>query len=582
MNKPQHNFIQNSKTAQFGLFLYCMGFMALSSVPLSGQTPLDSLYFSFPMRKEPQCLLSSNKAEDMRNILAGPVLMDGPSLMFYSRSGYVLFSMTGAVLDSHSVFKDNKKLSPDNPGRLMLAYPVDSKTLLYCRREGDSLFVYEKKIYRKGLFRVIGPPYSNLLDIEVTRLFNVANNTVIDETASKSFLLPNLVGFTSLAKGKKWWTLDKFYSFMSPVICMDDQAFNSFYPGLLSDQKTDVQKSIINPLGTFCSDGRWSYFGVHSSTCSTEPESHQVLYLCDQAGNLLFTTQLLKQVVTDDVLDYDKKRNTNYTVKRPAQFVCQPANDENGNLFYGTIDFDVRTIEVRKRVFFHYSPRLIEQSPDDEDRVGLQRRFTYKPVSVACKEPDKTPSLETGFTMRDEQGKRRKATMKDVSCKRFCVMVRREPIADMKKRFSQMSVVLPPYVKHVRDSLAKVATASCPYNVTLYYDEREKIRSFYYGVGDEVLSARVLAVTAKTEIFVRVDLKDRAEILVFLQDGAFLNRFTFNRQDFKKRKDIIAVSDDQTIVEEDYERIKEDYSYFKWELSTAIAPQIIAWDEKKK
>jgi hypothetical protein len=518
----------------------------------------------------------------MRNIIAGPVFMDGPSLLFYSRNGYVLFGMTGGLLDSHSVFKDNRKLSATDPGRLTLAYPVDNKTLLYFQRNGDSVVIFEKKICRRGLFPVIGNAYANIKDIEIARLFNLANNVVMDETAPKSFLMPNLVGYSTLTNGKKWWTLDKFYSFMSPIICMQDQAFCSFYPGLLSDQKTDVQKSIINPLGVFSIDGRDYYYGVHSSTCSTEPESHQNLYLCDQAGNLLMTTQLLKQVTTDDVLEYDKKRNTNYTVKRPSQFVCQPAIDENGNIYYGVIDFDAKQFEVKKRLFYHYCPRIVEQSPQEEDYVNAQRRFTCKPASVPCKDPDKNVSTETGFTMRDEQGKLRKASMKDVSCKGFCVMVRREPIPDMKKRLSQSAILIPPNVKRVRDSLAKAPGTACPYNVTLYYDEREKVRVFYYGPGEEVLAARVLTVTPKSEIFVRVDLKDRAEIVAFTQDGLFLNRFTFNRQEFKKRRDIAAVLDDGAVMEEDYERIKEDYTYLKWELSTSIPPVMTAYYQKKK
>jgi hypothetical protein len=303
--------------------------------------------------------------------------------------------------------------------------------------------------------------------------------------------------------------------------------------------------------------------------------------LCDNAGNLLLTTQLLKQVVTDDVLEYDKKRNTNYTVKRPSQFVCQPAFDEIGNIYYGTLDFDAKQFEVKKRLFFHYCPSVIEQAPEDEDLINAQRRYTCKPGAISCKEPEKNVSMETGFFVRD-QGKRRKALVKDVSCKGFFVLVHREPIPDMKKRLSQSAAGLPPNVRRVRDSLAKLPTMACPYNITLYYDEREKVRVFYYGCCDEVVAARVLMVTAKSEIFVRVDLKDRAEIVAFSQDGSFLNRFTFNRQEFKKRKDIIAVNGNGAVIEEDYERIKEDYTYCKWDFSTSIPPVVTAWDQKKK
>ena len=518
----------------------------------------------------------------MRNILAGPVLMDGPTLLFYSRNGYVLYSMTGSVLDSHSVFKENKKLSWSDPQRLTLAYPVDNKTLLYYQRKNDSIEIFEKKLFRRGLFPITGPAYAGIKDIETARLFNLANNVVLDETAAKSFLMPNLVGYTSLTSGKKWWTPDKFYSFLSSIICMQDGEFCSFFSGLLTDQKTDVQKSIINPLGAFFREGRWYYYGAHASICSTEPESHQFLYLCDQAGNLLLTTKMLKQVVDDDVLEYDKKRNTNYTVKRPSQFVFQPAIDENGNLYYGAIDFYSKVIEVKKRLFYHYCPRITEQSPDNEDLINAQRRFMCKPATAKCKDPEQNTSTETGFVVRDAQNKRRRASMKDVSCKGFCVLVHREPNPELKKRLAQTTTALPPQVKRVRDSLAKLSTLACPYNVTLYYDEREKVRVFYYSPCEEVVAARVIAKTAKSEIFVRVDLKDRAEIVIFLQDGQFLNRFTFNQRDFNKRKDIVGVTDDGTVVEEDYETIKEDYTYYRWELSTAPPVVLASYEEKKK
>ena len=458
---------------------YLQFFLTIITFSLFAQPSVDSSCFIIKMNNNPNNLLGCSRADDMRDIIAGPVIMDGSGFIFYSRSGYILFNKEGHVLDSHSVFKDNKKLSFTDPGRLILACPVDNKTLLYCRRKGDSVDIFEKKLKKKGLFKVSSSEYGSIRDIEMSRIFNLANNVVTDETASKSFLMPNLVGYSSMTTGKKWWTTDKFYSIMSPVICVEDQTFCSFFSGLMSDQKIEVQKSIINPLGTFFRDGRSYYYGIHSSVCSTEPESHQTLLLCDQAGNLLTTTQLLKQVVTDDVLEYDKKRNTNYTVKRPSLFVCQPAIDENGDMYYGMIDFESKTIEVKKRLFFNYCPNLSEQSPNDEDIVNNQRRFFFKPAALSCNNDEKKTSFETGFTVRDEKGKRRKAEMKDVSCKGFSVLVRREPNPELKKRMSQNAQSLPANVKHVRDSLNKLPTFSCPYNITLYYDGNEKVRVFY-------------------------------------------------------------------------------------------------------
>jgi len=107
----------------------------------------------------------------------------------------------------------------------------------------------------------------------------------------------------------------------------------------------------------------------------------------------------------------------------------------------------------------------------------------------------------------------------------------------------------------MRDSLDRLPTATCPYALSLEHESKGTVATYYYGCGDEVLSARVLNVTETFEVFVRVDLLDCAEVVVFSLDGSFLNRFTFNRQPFLDRKDIIAVSNDRTVVEEDYERI---------------------------
>jgi hypothetical protein len=560
--------------------IICFVILLIISVFAAGENFVDSLYFTVQMNKKSNNLLCCNRSDDMRDILAGPVLMDGASFLLYSRNGYVLFNKESHVLDSHSVYRDNKKYTASDPMRLILACPADSKTLLYFQHVGDSVAIFEKKLYKKSLTKVTAGPLTKIKDMDNSRIFNLASNGVTDETASRLYLMPGLVGYSSISNGKKWWTTDRFYSFASPVFCMGDEGFLSFFTGIMSDQKSDVQKSLINPLGTFTRDGMDYYYGVHSATCSTEPESHQSIYMCDQAGNLLSTSLLLKQVVTDDVLEYDKKRNTNYTVKRPSQFVCQPAIDCDGNMYFGTIDFDANVIEVKKRLFFNYIPTITEQSPDDEDLINAQRRFFLKSVNVSCNGNENRISTETGFIIRDEHGKRRKAELKDVSIKGFSVVLQRTPNQELKKRMAQNANGLPESVKHVRDSLNHLATFSCQYSISLFYDGKEKVRTYYFSPCEDVVAARVIGITQHTDIAVRVDLKNRAEVIIFAQDGSFENIFIFNREDVRKRKDIIAIADNGTIVEEDYERIKEDYTYYKWGLSTGT-PVLLATGQKK-
>jgi hypothetical protein len=550
--------------------LLFIGFVAaVFSTSFCEQTFIDTLCFTIKLNSDSNNILGCEKADDMRSVLSGPVIMDNNNLLFHSCNGYVLYNSTGTLVDSHSVYKENKKLSNTDPQRLALAYPLDSKTLLYYRKYHDSLELYEKKIFKRSLLRINMAVYPNLKDIGASQLFNLAQNGFTDELAPKSFLKPNLVGFTSLTAGRNFWSLDKFYSFLSPVIVMEEKGFCSFFTGMLTDQKIEIQKHLISPLGVFFRDERWYYYGIHSATGSTTPECHQKLYLCDDAGNLLTTTDFLKQVIIDDVLVYDKKRNTNYTVKRPWQFVFSPAIDANGDAFFGMIDFKAKTIEVNKRRFYHYNARIADVSPDYENMVNSQKKFIIMPGLLKFQNSSMDGYSQTGFLVRNEQGKHRRALIGDVSCKKFSVAALRDANPEVTRKFMQSANALPPIVKHVRDSLAKLQNAQRPCIISLRYNERDKVKDFYFSPCEDVIVARVLNVTSQGQIFVRVDLKDKAEVIVFSLEGEFLNRFTFNRQEIKKRKDVVAVREDGTIVEEDYERIKEDYTYLRWELGTS-------------
>ena len=164
--------------------------------------------------------------------------------------------------------------------------------------------------------------------------------------------MPQLVGYTSLAGGIKWWTTDRFYSFSSPLIVEEGGKCISFFPGLKADQKCEVQKHLIEPLGVFSMDGRWYYYGLYSSLGNKEDEYYQVLMLSDQAGNILYKNKLLKEEITDAVLQHVKESNTNFTVRRAARHVFVPGIDKNGDIYYGMIDFEYKRINVYKRMFY--------------------------------------------------------------------------------------------------------------------------------------------------------------------------------------------------------------------------------------
>jgi hypothetical protein len=540
--------------------------------PARAQHANDTLCFTIYLSLDQNSLFGCVPGDDMKMILAGPVIMEGKTLLFYSCNGYALYNQSGTLLDSASVFKENKRFPKDDPRRLRLAYPLDRSTLLYYRRSAankenkEGLEILQKKLYKKGYMGIDPAQHATLKDIETAQLFNLSNNCITDDMATKLFLQPNLVGYTSLSGGDRWWSLDRFYSFTSPLIVEKNGAFASFFTGLQHDQKTDVQKHLINPLGTYTMDNRWYYYGVHTMLGGQDPESNQRLYLCDQAGNLLYSNEMLKQVIVDDVLEYDKNNNTNFTVKRPGEFVFTPAVDKNGDIFYGDIDYHKRTIDVKKRLFYRYFPRIV--SPEHQDLVDAQRRLFFKPVVIECPE-ERARKVVPEFLYRDTKGAKRKATPREVGGKGYQVKICREPNPDLKRKFSQISATLAAPIKHMRDSLCGIATSLCPYSLSLESESKGVLTTFYYGCGDEVLSARILNVTETFEIFVRVDLLDWAEVLVFSLDGSFLNRFMFNRQPFLDRKDIIAVSNDRRVIEEDYERIAEDYTIYSWELGVS-------------
>jgi hypothetical protein len=528
----------------------------------------DTICFTIYLSLDKKSLFGCTSQDNPKEILSGPVIMSDGKLLFYSINGYVLYDQSGNILDSFSLFKENKNISMDDPKRLRLAYPIDNNTILLYRKDykENKLEIFQKKLYKRGYLPIDPVLLPVFKDIETAQLFNLTNNYITDDMTTRLFLKPGMVGFTSLNGGERWWSLDKFYSFTSPLIVEKNGVCLSFFPGLLRNQKTDVQKHLINPLGTYTLDNRRYYYGVHTMLGGQDLESYQKLYLCDQAGNLLYSNELLKQIIGDEILEYDKKSNTNFTVKKPQEFVFMPAVDKNGDIFYGQIDYHKKTIDVKKRLFYRYFPKII--NPQYEDLIDIQRKYSYNPVVIECPEKGLTAELPEIY-YRSEKNKRRKALPKEVIIKGYQVKICREMEPDLKRKFSQISSTLPQYVSHIKDSLLTISTAICPYSILLEHEKKGPITRFYYGIGDEVLSARVLNVTETFEIFIRVDLLDWAEILVFSVDGAFLNRFVFNRKPFLERKDIIAISNDRKIIEEDYERISEDYTYYSWELGVS-------------
>jgi hypothetical protein len=93
------------------------------------------------------------------------------------------------------------------------------------------------------------------------------------------------------------------------------------------------------------------------------------------------------------------------------------------------------------------------------------------------------------------------------------------------------------------------------------------LTDFDYAPGERVLCARVIAVRDVGDVVVRVDLADYAEVVLFSQEGRFIDRFIFNRQPYAERNDIVVAASKSPIVELDLTEGQE--RFYRWEPSGA-------------
>lgn len=532
--------------------------VTFSSIVYS-QDDNDSLLFTIKLSDDTNSIYDCRWDDRVRLNLAGPVIMEKGSLLFFSQFGYVLYAQDGKLIDSHSLFKLNK----GNNQPYTLAYPLDSTTILYYRQMAGSVpEVFEKRLSRGDLRRVSDEKFQFYSEINKSQLFNIASNSVTDEMSSKAFLLPHLIGYTSITGGMKWWTTDKMYSISSPMIVEQDSKYVSFFPGMKADQVCDVKRHLIEPLGVFQNGGRWFYYGLYSSMGNTADEYFQSMILCDQAGNILSSDRLLKQEIKAAVLAHTKDNNTDFTVRRAGRQVFVPAVDRTGALFYGILNYEWKKLDVYKRKHLHYVPVLTKA--DLEQKFADESNIEFSPIKLECNalamrgirpEVILTNGKEVNFLDNDQTAR-----------KGFFVTVHRYTDENLKTKLSRIQSSLPAGIQKIQDSISKQSTSWCPYAIGLNLDPKREIAKLFYGYGDVIMCARVIEVTATKEVFIRVDLDSWAEVLVFSTSGKYISRFIFNRQQFKDRKDLIVISEKREIVERDYESDRSGKTYRKWEL----------------
>lgn len=533
---------------------------SLSMVSVFGQDESDSLLFQIKLTEDTNSVYGCRWDDRVQLNLAGPVLMEKGSLLFYSKFGYLLFGKDGKLLDQHSLFKENAK---EKEAPMVLAFPLDSTTILYYKLvPGVQPEIYQKRLFRDDLKKMPVEKFQFFSEIHRQQLFNIASNGVVDVMGTKSFLQQHLIGYTSLAGGLRWWTTDKMYSFSSPMIVVNDGVYTSFFPGMKADQPCPIKRHLIEPLGVFQSDGRWFYYGLYSSMGNTSDEYFQVMVLCDQAGNILSSDKLLKQEITSAVLTHKKESNTNYTVRMAGRHVFVPAIDRRGYLYYGILNYEWKKIDVYQRKHMHYVP--VVTKADLEEKFALESGMEFEAIKLECNamalkgvRPEVILTNGKDLNVLDNEQTARKG---------FFVTVHRYTDENLKTKLNRVQSTLEPAVQKIQDSIAKQSTSWCPYAIGINQDKTGEIAKLYYGFGDVIMTARVVEVTATNEVFIRVDLDKWAEILVFSTSGKYESRFIFNRQPFNERRDLIVISEKREIVERDYESDKSGKTYKKWEL----------------
>lgn len=534
--------------------------VSVSIVSVFAQDDSDSLLFQIKLTDDTNTIYGCRWDDRVQLNLAGPVLMEKGSLLFYSKFGYLLFGKDGKLLDQHSLFKSNVK-EKDAP--VVLAFPLDSTTILYYKLVPNAPpEIFQKRLFKDDLKKMPAEKFQFFSEIHRQQLFNIASNSVVDVMGTKSFLQQHLIGYTSLAGGLRWWTTDKMYSFSSPMIVVNDGIYTSFFPGMKADQPCPIKRHLIEPLGVFQSDGRWFYYGLYSSMGNTSDEYYQVMVLCDQAGNILSSDKLLKQEITSAVLTHKEESNTNYTVRMAGRHVFVPSIDRRGYLYYGILNYEWKKIDVFQRKHMHYVP--VVTKTDLEEKFALESGMEFEPIKLECNamalngvRPEVILTNGKELNVLDNEQTARKG---------FFVTVHRYTDENLKTKLNRVQSTLDPAVQKIQDSIAKQSTSWCPYAIGINQDKAGEIAKLYYGFGDVIMTARVVEVTATNEVFIRVDLDKWAEILVFTTSGKYQSRFIFNRQPFSERKDLVVISEKREIVERDYESDKSGKTYKKWEL----------------
>lgn len=540
------------------IFFLCLNIVIMN---LYAVTSSESKLFTITLKKseKPSTLLEYNRNSGLRSVVTGPIVLSQNKFLFFSDNGYLLYNKEGSIIDSHSVYKENSNLGENDSFHIKLAFPSDHNTLIYYQKNKDPqnpITLFFKKIGKGRLKELKDKTGDVYKGIETSELQNILFNTVTDDMASTFMSQRYLVGYRDQTK---MWTLDNYYSSTSPLIVSNNENFVGFYPGVRMG-KSKKNQLLVNPLQAFKKDGNWYYTGIHSNVGISDSISYQKIFFYDEAGNALWSDSLLKQENENAIIGEDSQ--TYYTAKKIRKYVYIPSLDSSGNIYYGIYDFKKGTVDVIKKVYKNIASKKCD--PQLKELIEQEKQIEMKPVEISCGR--ETPGKQiASVTIPDGKGKRVSGQIRHLEKDGYIARISRVQYRDLYRKLARKRTDIPMYVSLFMDSLSESFDAGCPYFIALS-GPRGMIRSFDYPFGTQIASARVINVQNSKNIVIRVDCMDFAEVIIISSEGQFIDRFIFNREEFKKRRDIIAADKTGKIIELDFESNPDSGQYYSWEM----------------
>lgn len=493
---------------------------------------------------------SCNRSEDILGAPDGPVPIGDSRLLLFSFRGYYLYDTTGAVVDWHQITAENF----DNGYRV--AYPIDDSTMLYYRPDTlayPPVRILLKSFHRGDLREIAPDEYTQLSAVYLGRFMNIVRNTVFDEQTAKLYLEPHVVGYAELEGGARWWTLDDKPALNAPVLCRREDGRVELFPGAFPCEGVQLPQDDTMVLrSVYEYEGRFRYLGTAlPSDADDQQRSTQQLMVCDNAGNVLYTEAIL----------YREYAGRGRGGRNPVRLGLLPVFGADGAVLYGTVDQETCRFSVNRIRFPRYSARSVTAPPEKAFAHELDVSFEPKPITCTQAQNSSPEIPHVTFTGTD--GSRRVARPKDLERNGFIVRIARMNRRDVLAKMTRPPAELPDEPKAMCDSIAALGVSGCPYVLSLSGPDGY-LRTFAYPSGQAALCARVIGVAPDRTVGVRVDLIDYAEVLLFDEYGAFVNRFVFNTQSFDERRDLIAMRSDGALFERDFELNPQIPDHYIW------------------